>query len=361
MIKRKLLDLKQVFQVKGKDGKTYDAEYDSSDGQLYIKDTESSEGSSGEARESPTPPPSIMEKSKSEKKPGTPKKMPGGKGSSKKEGEQGEKTKLPPFKLEDNAFRARLRSIMLDNKYDRQVRGRNRGKLDMKALPKAMTGSTSVFTRKEARKNKSYNVMFLVDCSGSMAYDKAPKAADAVSFLLNNFEGINIDTSVILFNEYMWKAKEFGQTYTKELGDEIRHTISTLDMPGQGDNSDYTAMAYAYTQFPKEGTNILVMVSDGQPTTGESFRKGRTTYGSKLDSIEFEEPLGLDWSEISSSGEKTKRHMHNLVKRNAHRVTSIGIGIQQGGWQIPDHEVVNDITELKSTMMKMLRKKVKRG
>jgi hypothetical protein len=133
-------------------------------------------------------------------------------------------------------------------------------------------------------------------------------------------------------------------------------------MPGQGENSDYTAMAYAYTQFPKEGTNILVMVSDGKPTTGESFRKGHTTYSSNLDSIEFEEPLGIDEYEVCGrKGSETEKHMHNLVKRNSHRVSSIGIGIQEGGWQIPDHEVVNDITELKSTMMKMLRKKVKRG
>ena len=38
--------------------------------------------------------------------------------------------------LKDPAFRARLSSIMLDNKYDRRLRGRTRGKLDMGRLPK---------------------------------------------------------------------------------------------------------------------------------------------------------------------------------------------------------------------------------
>jgi hypothetical protein len=84
--------------------------------------------------------------------------------------------------LTDAVFRQQLKNIMIDNAFDRRVRGRKRGKLDMKSLYKVPAKRENIFTLKEARKNKRYNVLLLVDESGSMGGIKAKTAADCAVF-----------------------------------------------------------------------------------------------------------------------------------------------------------------------------------
>lgn len=69
----------------------------------------------------------------------------------------------------DNAFKQRLSSVMTDNKYDRNLRYRTKGSLDMKHLWRAKTGAKNIFMQHQARKNKEYNFVLLIDQSGSMA------------------------------------------------------------------------------------------------------------------------------------------------------------------------------------------------
>lgn len=65
-------------------------------------------------------------------------------------------------------FFQKIGSIMRDNQYDREVGGYRSGKLTKRGIYKVMTNSTRVFTRKTERKNKKYNVIMLIDESGSM-------------------------------------------------------------------------------------------------------------------------------------------------------------------------------------------------
>ena len=59
-----------------------------------------------------------------------------------------------PVNLKDETFKSRLKSIMQDNKFDRMLPGRRKGKLDMNRLAKVETGSTSVFKKKKKQQRK---------------------------------------------------------------------------------------------------------------------------------------------------------------------------------------------------------------
>lgn len=257
-------------------------------------------------------------------------------------------------RLKDHAFRARLSSVMLDNKYDRMLRGRTRGKLDMSRLYKVPTQARNVFKQKQARRGKQYNIMLVVDESGSMVGAKARQAAECTVFLAKQFEGININVAIIGFNSLITTRKEF----TKPADyDRIYQAISTMNFRnGHGYNNDWDALNKAYQMFDHapEGENILIMLSDGEPA-------------SDSDELEFidingkheEPPKGTD--KLDEDEKDEKEHIHHLVKANDHRVKSIGIGIQEGGWQIPDHEVVKNLNQLKPAIIKQLKKHIRRG
>lgn len=347
----KQAELSDIQQIKGTDGKTYQAR--EVNGLLEIMEV----GEDGQPKPSAPPPPqSIMDKLMSE----IDDMQEASKGESSDDDES-EDSERPP-KMSDNAFRARLRSVMTDNKYDRVLRGRTRGKLDMTRLHKIPAKSTSVFARKEARKNKSYNVIFLVDNSGSMGGDRARVAAESCIFLLNNFEGLNIRTEVLKFRNNGYVLKTFGQAYTKAVEDKVYNEIRYADMG----NADYDAMAWAYSRFPKnDGQNLLVMLSDGEPTDASvdnEFEYFDIDGSKKMfkvpGDLSYEDRVGRDYTGDDNEWDKT--HFYHLAERNRD-VESIGVGIIRGGWQVPDHKVINNIDQLKGTMVEMLRKKVKRG
>lgn len=285
----------------------------------------------------------------------------GGKGPSDKLLEREDQPKTVPSLPEkvkemvrDSAFKSQLSSVMLDNKYDRMLRGRTRGKLDMTRLYKVPTQARSVFKQKQARRGKMYNVLLLVDESGSMMDDgKSERAAESVVFLAKAFEGININVAIVGFNRIITTRKEF--TGPADY-DRIYEAIRTMNFRhGHGDNNDWDALNKAYQMFDKapEGENILVMLSDGYPAS--VYRPNFVDIHGK----DEKEPKGTGTLDPDDRDEKV--HLHHLVKANAHRVKSIGIGIKEGGWQIPDYEVVKDVNELKPAIIKQLRKHITRG
>lgn len=256
-------------------------------------------------------------------------------------------------KLKDGIFRHQLSNVMLDNKYDRMLRGRTRGKLDMTRLYKVPTQARNVFKQKQARRGKVYNVLLLVDESGSMSGSKARTAAECTVFLAKAFEGININVAIIGFNSIVTTRKEFNSPADY---DRIYESIRTMNFrKGAGANNDWDALNKAYQMFNKapEGENILIMMSDGEPASEDD------AYFVDIKGNRETSPKGTDT--LSNYERDSKTHLHHLVKANAHRVTSIGIGIKEGGWQIPNYEVVSDLNDLKPTIIKQLRKHITRG
>lgn len=261
-------------------------------------------------------------------------------------------------KLKDSAFLARLRSVMLDNKYARRVRGRTRGKLDMARLYKAPTGARSLFLQKQERRGKEYNVVLCIDQSGSMAGKKIDLATETAMFLVKQFEHLNINIGIIGYSDatYVYKELNDKRVNYDELYADIHQSF--------GGTNDYPALRRAYHMLSKapQGEKILLMLSDGSPGsyTDAPFYgvDGNKEHIPALKNLLPDSASIFDDNGYINYNQRD--HLHHLVKANAD-VHSIGIGMGAGGWQIPEHFVIHNVSDLKKTVIGVLRRQIKRG
>jgi cobalamin biosynthesis protein CobT len=256
--------------------------------------------------------------------------------------------------LTDKVFKQRLKNIMHDNAYDRRVRGRKRGKLDMRSLYKVPAKQDNVFTLKQARKNKEYNVMLVVDESGSMNDGKSEIAADCTVFLAKAFAGIHVNTAVIGFNQFISIRKHWEADIDYNT---LHESIRTMNHNrGIAYNCDWDALNMAYQMFKKapKGNNVLVMLSDGAPVNNKPTFIDAT----QTSPIELAAPKNTN--SLDYEDKESRHHLHALVRSNRN-VDSIGIGILEGGWQVPNHIVVKSVNQLKPMLIKELRQRIRRG
>lgn len=221
---------------------------------------------------------------------------------------------IPPL---DHAFRARLSSIMTDNKYDRRLKGRTRGSIDLTRLHKVPTGSTSVFTRKEARKGKNYNVVLVLDQSGSMD-DQIEVASSAIIEMAKAFDGL-VDLAILGFHDNVFVHKYFEAKLTN-------YTLAYKEMVARcdGGTDDFEALKRAYEMLNgRQGNNLVIFMTDGQ-------------------------------------GHDTQT-MHHLVKANESLATTIGVGIGITASSIPDNVTASSSKELKKKLVDIIGRKIKRG
>lgn len=282
---------------------------------------------------------------------------------------------LPPEIMSDSVFRARLSSIMTDNMFDRNVKGRNRGKLDMKRLWKARTGATNLFMQKQARKNKQYNIVLLVDESGSMYGEKIRQAAETACFLAKSFDGLNLNLAIVGFNHFIMLHKSFDE----KLPDinKLHETICrNAAIYGNGDNNDFEALAYGYKLFRgREGKNFLIMMSDGDPAQSgqlqqvldnpkilETAVKQEAVWAVKdEDLLGHRDQFWVDTDIKLPAYQRAKRqHLNHLVDSHKN-VTSIGIGVQSDCWQVPNHFREDDLDKLKPVLLREIKAQVTRG
>jgi Mg-chelatase subunit ChlD len=283
-------------------------------------------------------------------------KMPskGGGGDKKDDKQNNGGNSEPP--MNDKVFRSKLASVMLDNKYDRRIKGRTRGKLDMKALYKVPTLARSIFSQKQACKNKEYDIVLLVDTSGSMCdrdrngrrRDEA--AAEACNFLLRSFEGLNINTMVIGYTDTFQVLKDFSEKPDyKKIANGLR---------GEDGTPTYQAMNRAYQLLkPKKGKKILMVLTDGEPG-------GRISR--YIDSKGKEESIDKIHREIGYARDenyewRSKKELHALADKNKD-VTTIGVGINKDCEKVAKNNIlVKNLEDLKPKMISILKKQIKRG
>jgi Mg-chelatase subunit ChlD len=251
--------------------------------------------------------------------------------------------------MDDKVFRARLSSIMLDNKYDRRLKGRTRGKLDMKALYKVPTLARSVFTQKQSRKNKEYHIVLLVDASGSMeeagsnGKSLSDYAVESCQFLIQSFEGININTAVIGFSDTTRILKNFQDKpdFAKIRGG-LAPDGGTPTV--QGLNLAYHILRH------KKGDKIVLLLTDGQ--AGGSVFRYRDENDKIMDQIMLEKPI---------SKMKDRNNVLELVDKHKD-ITTIGVGIQSDcSKNARKHIMVDDVADLKPKLIEILKKEIKRG
>lgn len=132
--------------------------------------------------------------------------------------------------MNDATFTARLSSVMLDNKFDRYVKGRRSGKLDTKGIYK-ISISDKLFKRKEERKNKHYAVSLVIDCSGSMhSNGKFRIAFESAKKLSWHLSKIGIPHNIVGFNSHTIEVKPFNTSYDKKVDINLNKLLDDFDV-----------------------------------------------------------------------------------------------------------------------------------
>ena len=181
---------------------------------------------------------------------------------------------------------------MTDNRYDRVLRKRTRGSLDMKSLWRVSTGANNVFMQRQARKNKNYNIVLLVDRSGSMntvaqRYRTSMEALAVREYYLNNpvdmsqalqrfgykssmglaselaafltlhFQEIGVQLAIYGFSSAPVLVKDFEQRLTpKEVYGKLNHSFGGTNLA--------PALENAYGLLKHRQNNFIIVITDGE-------------------------------------------------------------------------------------------------
>lgn len=116
-----------------------------------------------------------------------------------------------------SVFKQRMNSILRDNAIERFVSNKKKGTLNTKRIYK-ISNSEKIFKQKEERKGKDYSITLILDASGSMMGSEST-VIESTNSLLQQFEKMNIPTSVYSFGKVVRKIKSFNdKPNEKQLG-----------------------------------------------------------------------------------------------------------------------------------------------
>jgi len=258
---------------------------------------------------------------------------------------------------------------MFDNKFDRLIRNRKRGKLDDHSLYKIPQKRVNVFKKKEERKGKEYNVMLCIDQSGSMISwgscgegSKIYTAIELTKFLFKSFQKAGINIGLIGFSEII---REYAKLEKRVSIDEFEKIVSNLGVidgyynykgyypyhfhdknwpePDSGHNicygnHDYWALETCYKRLKNKPNPILIVLSDGIPSCDEPR------------SCHY--PIELH----------DKSKIRELINNNK-KIPTLGVGVLTNSVAdiYPNFIVINDLDTLKPRILEYLKKIIKRG
>lgn len=272
----------------------------------------------------------------------------------------------PPISREDRVFIERLQAVLVNNRARKQLRNKQKGSLDLKALVRTQTDSQSVFkqhNRKDSHRN--YSVLLLVDQSGSMTGEKAVLAQELTNSISHSLDKVGgVEVAVLGFsNNRIVEHKRFDNTGYNSIG-----CINKLTARGSshecricnqierisrnsGGNSDLIAMEYALDYLTRNhapnSRPIFIMLSDGAPCES---RRDIEIVDADLKATTFESRIVPNLS-VST---RNIGQMHKIVNRYT-QVESFGLGMFEGGQQVPKHKVVQDLGETKRVLLEYLR------
>lgn len=289
--------------------------------------------------------------------PPAPMKAPGG---SSAENEDNDNEEMAPDSGEpeknltqaDKVFIEQLKSVLVNNRARKQIRHKQKGLLDSRAFVKTQTDSTSVFrqhNRKDSHRN--YSVVLLVDESGSMSGQKARLAgelASAISTSLDCVEGV--ENAVLGFSDTrIVEHKRFdntGHNTIHTIAHEGRSKMIEKVCRNGGGNADLIAMEYALEYLRKNAARdsklVFVMLSDGAPSDAPSEIAIVTA------------DMQQDWFRTKLPRTRDIDEMNRLIKRNPD-INSFGLGMYEGGQQVPNHKVVENLADTKKELLTFLR------
>lgn len=143
-----------------------------------------------------------------------------------------------------------VRSILTDNKFDRFIGRKTRGRLDSNGLHRFPTNGR-IFGQKEERKGKHYTATILVDLSSSMG-SRIPSAAPAAMRFHQLLAEI-IPVQVRGYNNSFYKFAEFGEKLKKDDPEKIANKMISMVVEGNGTQACLARVGTLPNGQPKYG------------------------------------------------------------------------------------------------------------
>lgn len=289
--------------------------------------------------------------------------------------------------MKTHVFARAINSILKDNKFDRFVGNKRQGKLDFNNLAR-VAYSDKVFKKKEARKNKKYNILVLCDASGSMnasSYVKVDGVStsitrrkvvkDSIEFLTDSLNKTDVDFSIWSFGGNVVCVKDFeqkiagkvaGENYDKHFRSNIvlcthcgvvglqtdskscPYCGSYLGFSSSSNyNCDGLAVHLAQEALQnRDGEKILIVLSDGE-----------------ADAISYYHYSYLEKGGVKYGSFPVKEVVKKVVKQG--KIILCSIGIQNDAvlkiYPKENTSVVKELSEVTNQIIKIIKPKIKRG
>lgn len=178
----------------------------------------------------------------------------------------------------------RLRSIMVDNKFDRHVSDQKRGLIYSPQVWKALT-TKRIFQKKLEREHKEYDVVLLLDTSGSMddiVYDENGNEIGSrlsivgtlAGVLSASLERLGINFCVLVFANHVYLAKDWGEHYHPSQWFRLRELVN-IAQGKTGGGTEYARALWAARQalYQRQGERLLLMFTDGNGFHSDAKRE----------------------------------------------------------------------------------------
>jgi Mg-chelatase subunit ChlD len=267
---------------------------------------------------------------------GSPKPQPGA-GAVKAGRGAGDKEEIKNYEKDDTpaelkGMKVAIERVLAQNRISKPLHNQLKGKLDLKsrALSKSQTGMQSIRTKKGKVGALGYNVILLVDNSGSMSGDRialANSVASGLHRVLRATEGINV--KVLAFEDKVRLVADWDDKTCQHMG-------------AGGSNCDaaacYIAMFKHMAAAPNpEYRNILLVISDGEPCPGDADDNTIP----ELDVFKIS-----DNREIAVAVNRWGRQTGTYVA---------GLGIQNNSTQIPNSRRIDKLEDVQKALIQALK------
>jgi hypothetical protein len=225
-----------------------------------------------------------------------------------------------------------IERVLRQNRVSKLQHNQLKGKLDLKSksLVKSQTGSKTINVRKGKTGALGYNIILLVDNSGSMTgrrIELANEVAIGLHATLKTTDGINVKVS----------------SFTDNLLTRADWTSNTVEhMEARGGNADaaacYVSLTEGFNDAPNpEYRNILLVLSDGSPCPGRLGRR--------------------DLPQLPVFATDSTATIAQFVSKTArrHQVYVAGLGIQYDSTQIPNSMKIDNLSDVQRALITVLK------